>query len=44
MFDDPKWLQIDSCIVSWLYSMVSKDIWNDVFKPHNTACRVVCHH
>ena len=37
MTDDPEWLQIDACIVSWLYSTVSKDIWNDVYKPGNTA-------
>jgi hypothetical protein len=37
MRDDPEWLQLDACIVSWLYSTVSKDIWNDVFRPTNTA-------
>jgi hypothetical protein len=37
MHDDPEWLQLDACIVSWLYSTVSKDIWNDVFRPTNTA-------
>ena len=26
MIDDPEWLQVDSCIVSWLYSTVSKEI------------------
>ncbi|XP_021321579.1 uncharacterized protein LOC8080606 [Sorghum bicolor] len=30
-------LQIDACIVSWLYSTVSKEIWNDVYRPNNTA-------
>ncbi|XP_066323507.1 uncharacterized protein [Miscanthus floridulus] len=37
MTDDAEWLQIDACIVSWLYSTVSKDIWNDVYKPGNTV-------
>ena len=37
MTADLEWLQIDACIVSRLYSTVSKDIWNDVYKPGNTA-------
>ena len=37
MIDDPEWLQVDSCIVSWLYSTVSKDIWSDVYKPRSNA-------
>ena len=37
MIDDPEWLQVDSCIVSWLYSTVSKEIWNDVNRPCATA-------
>lgn len=37
MFDDPEWLQIDSCIVSWLCSAVSKEISNDVYEPRNNA-------
>jgi hypothetical protein len=37
MIDDPEWLQVDSCIVSWLYSTVSKDIWSDVYKPRSSA-------
>jgi hypothetical protein len=26
MIDDPEWLQIDSCIISWLYSTISKEL------------------
>jgi hypothetical protein len=37
MLDDAEWLQIDSCIVSWLYSTISKEIWNDVNRPGATA-------
>ena len=37
MIDDPEWLQVDSCIVSWLYSTISKEIWNDVNRPRATA-------
>jgi len=37
MLDDAEWLQIDSSIVSWLYSTVSKEIWNDVNRPGATA-------
>ena len=37
MIDNPEWLQIDSCIVSWLYSNVSKEIWSDVNKTGATA-------
>jgi hypothetical protein len=37
MIDDPEWLQVDSCIVQWLYSTVSKDIWSDVYRPQNSA-------
>ena len=37
MIDDPEWLQVDSCIVSWLYSTVSKDIWSDVYRPRSSA-------
>ncbi|XP_062213823.1 uncharacterized protein LOC133914845 [Phragmites australis] len=37
MFEDPDWQQIDSCIVSWLYSTISKEIWNDVNKPRSSA-------
>lgn len=37
MFDDPEWLQVDACIVSWLYTTISKEIWNDVNRPNATA-------
>jgi len=37
MIDDPEWLQVDSCIVLWLYSTVSKDIWSNAYKPCNSA-------
>jgi hypothetical protein len=38
MIDDPEWLQIDSCIiVSWLYSTISKELWNDVNKSRTSA-------
>jgi hypothetical protein len=37
MFNDPEWLQVDSCITSWLYNTVSKEIWNDVNRPNATA-------
>jgi hypothetical protein len=37
MFEDKEWIQIDACIVSWLYSTVSKAIWNDVNRPNATA-------
>ena len=37
MIDDPEWLQVDSCIVSWLYSTVSKDIWSDVYKLRSSV-------
>lgn len=25
-FDDPEWLQVDACIVSWLYNTISTEI------------------
>lgn len=37
MFNDPEWLQVNSCIISWLYSTVSKDIWCDVYNPSASA-------
>jgi len=37
MIDDPEWLQVDSYIVQWLYSTMSKDIWSDVYRPQNSA-------
>ncbi|XP_066320597.1 uncharacterized protein [Miscanthus floridulus] len=37
MIDDSEWLQVDSCIVQWLYSTVSKDIWSNVYRPQNSA-------
>jgi hypothetical protein len=26
MIDDAEWLQVDACIVSWLYATISKEI------------------
>ncbi|XP_066336115.1 uncharacterized protein [Miscanthus floridulus] len=40
MFDDAEWLQVDACIVSWLYTTVSKEIWNDVNRPNATVLSV----
>jgi hypothetical protein len=37
MRHDPEWLQIDACIVSWLYSTVAKSIMDDVNKPRASA-------
>ncbi|XP_039787634.1 uncharacterized protein LOC120654143 [Panicum virgatum] len=34
---DPQWLQIDACIVSWLYSTVAKSIMDHVYKPQTTT-------
>jgi hypothetical protein len=31
MQDEVEWLQIDSCIASWLYTTVSKDIMDAVY-------------
>jgi hypothetical protein len=36
-FDDPEWLQVDACIVSWLYNTISTEIWNDVNRPNTCA-------
>jgi hypothetical protein len=33
MQDGVKWLQIYSCIASWLYTTVSKDIMDAVYRP-----------
>ena len=40
MIDDAEWLQVDACVVSWLYTTVSKEIWNDVNRPNATAFSV----
>jgi hypothetical protein len=40
MIHDAEWLQVDACIVSWLYNTVSKEIWNDVNRPNATAYSV----
>ncbi|XP_066372714.1 uncharacterized protein [Miscanthus floridulus] len=37
MIDDPEWLQVDACVVSWLYNTISKEIWNDVNRPNASA-------
>ncbi|CAN6209665.1 unnamed protein product [Urochloa humidicola] len=36
-FDDPEWLQIDSCVVSWLYATLSSDLLNAVLQPNDDA-------
>lgn len=40
MIDDAEWLQVDTCIVSWLYTIVSKEIWNDVNRANANAYSV----
>jgi hypothetical protein len=40
MFGDAEWLQVDACIVSWLYTTISKEIWNDVNRPNAIAYAV----
>lgn len=40
MFHDSEWLQVDSCIVMWLYSSVSKDLRGMIMVPHLTAYSV----
>ena len=40
MIHDAEWLQVDACIVSWLYNTVSKEIWNDVNRPNANAYSV----
>ena len=37
MRHDPEWLQIDACIMSWLYSTVAKPIMDHVYKPQANA-------
>ncbi|WVZ50486.1 hypothetical protein U9M48_001732 [Paspalum notatum var. saurae] len=37
MRDDAEWIQIDACIVSWLYTTVSKAIMDAVYKPRRSA-------
>jgi hypothetical protein len=37
MQDEVEWLQIDSCITSWLYTTVSKDIMDAVYHPQQSA-------
>ncbi|XP_020185797.1 uncharacterized protein [Aegilops tauschii subsp. strangulata] len=34
---DVEWTQIDQCIVSWLYTTVSKDILEIIIQPSDTA-------
>ena len=33
MFDDAEWLQIDTCIMSWLYTTLSDDLLSTVMEP-----------
>jgi hypothetical protein len=40
MQDDFEWRQIDACIVSWLYTTVSKSIMDTVYQPRSSAHRV----
>jgi hypothetical protein len=40
MVDDVEWSQIDQCIVSWLYTTVSRPILAIVIKPSDTAANV----
>ncbi|KAL6647998.1 hypothetical protein ACP70R_012222 [Stipagrostis hirtigluma subsp. patula] len=37
MFLNGEWVQIDHCVISWLYATVSKDIRDMVMKPGHTA-------
>ncbi|KAF0919804.1 hypothetical protein E2562_031665 [Oryza meyeriana var. granulata] len=34
---DVDWLQIDVCIVSWLYSTICPDLLNTIIKPRDDA-------
>ncbi|CAO2147581.1 unnamed protein product [Urochloa humidicola] len=36
-FDDPEWLQIDSCVVSWLYATLSPELLAAVIQPNDDA-------
>ncbi|KAL6661383.1 hypothetical protein ACP70R_000767 [Stipagrostis hirtigluma subsp. patula] len=38
--NDVEWVQIDCCIVSWLYTTVSKDIFDIIVKDRDTAYAV----
>jgi hypothetical protein len=40
MQDEVEWLQIDSCIASWLYTTVSKDIMDAVYRPQQSTFSV----
>lgn len=40
MQDEVEWMQIDSCIASWLYTTVSKDIMDAVYRPQQSAFSV----
>jgi hypothetical protein len=37
MQDEVEWLQIDSCITSWLYTTVAKDIMDAINRPQQSA-------
>ena len=37
MRHDPEWLQINACILLWLYSTVAKPIMDHVYKPQANA-------
>ena len=37
MFDNAEWLQIDTCIVSWLYTTLSDDLHSAVMQPDDDA-------
>ncbi|CAO2148398.1 unnamed protein product [Urochloa humidicola] len=37
MLDDAEWTQIDTCIVSWLYSTLSSDLLSAVIQPNDDA-------
>nr|XP_034607175.1 uncharacterized protein LOC117866976 isoform X2 [Setaria viridis] len=37
MIDDAEWTQIDTCIVSWLYSMLSFNLLSAVIQSHDNA-------
>ncbi|CAO2162620.1 unnamed protein product [Urochloa humidicola] len=37
MLDDAEWTQIDTCIISWLYSTLSSDLLIAVIQPNDDA-------
>ena len=39
-FDDTEWIQIDICIVSWLYSTLSDELLSAVIQPNDDAYTV----